>query len=73
MIHVFIVQARRGLLGADMLIVAASVDSVVFRPRVLASAPDYLAKLSTCCIVSSFPASSIGLAMAVLVASSLAN
>jgi hypothetical protein len=73
MVHVFIVHTRWGLLGGATLAVAVSVSRVLFGPRALSPAPGYLTELSTCCVVSSSLASSAGLAVATLVASSPPN
>jgi hypothetical protein len=73
MVPIFIVHARQGLLGVDALVVAASVSKVLFGPWVLAPALSCLTGLSACCAVSSVPALSTGLVVAVLVASSLTN
>jgi hypothetical protein len=73
MVPVFIVHARQGLLCRVVLAVTVSVSKVLFRPWVLAPSLGCLTKLSTCSVVSTSPASSAGLVVVELVASSPPN
>jgi hypothetical protein len=60
-------------LGVDALAVVASVSKVLFGPWVLTPATGCLMGLSAYCVVLFAPASSVGLVVVALVASSLAN
>jgi hypothetical protein len=73
MVPVFIVHARRGLLCRVALAVTVSMSRVLFRPWVVAPMLGCLMKLFTCSAVSTPPASSAGLAVVALVASSPPN
>jgi hypothetical protein len=70
MVPIFIVHARRGLLGIAVLVVAVSVSRVLFGPWVLAPMLGCLTELSTCPAVSTSPTCSARLVVAALVVSS---